>query len=98
MYEMKETVTCSLKPILKLVPIVPLGASGIRDENSQVQNSFEKSVTKSDGPQVFYIMSSLERNSSTRLQCFVLSGVFQCTPAGSKPIDFCVVNVAINFG
>ena len=43
---MKETVTCSLKPILKLVLIVPLGISGIIDENSQVQNSFEKPVNK----------------------------------------------------
>ena len=39
---MKETVTCSLTPILKLVPIAPLGTSGMRDENSQVRNSFEQ--------------------------------------------------------
>ena len=85
---MKETVTCSLTPILKLVPIVPLGTSGVRDENSQVQNSFEKPVNKKYSPQVFYIMFSSERNSSTRLQCFVLSGVFQYTSTERMPIDF----------
>jgi len=46
MYGMKETVTYSLTPILKIGQIVPLGTSGIRDENSQVQNSFEKPVNK----------------------------------------------------
>ena len=85
---MKETVTYSLKPILKLVPIVPFGASGIRYENSQVQNSFEKTVKQEVVVYRVFIMSSSERNSSTRLQCFVLSGVFNTPLLGGCQLIF----------